>query len=59
MEGTPDKSQPALPRDNTPAALLPVEGRMPSLDNYTGWLNSPPLTVAGLRGSVVLVDFPV
>jgi thiol-disulfide isomerase/thioredoxin len=40
-----------------PAALLPVEGRMPSLDGATGWLNSPPLTVAGLRGSVVLVDF--
>jgi thiol-disulfide isomerase/thioredoxin len=40
-----------------PAALLPVEGRMPSLDGATGWLNSPPLTAAGLRGSVVLVDF--
>ena len=40
-----------------PAALLPVEGRMPSLDGVTGWLNSPPLTAAGLRGSVVLVDF--
>ena len=36
---------------------LPVEGRMPSLDNATGWLNSPPLTTAGLRGKVVLVDF--
>jgi thiol-disulfide isomerase/thioredoxin len=41
-----------------PAAVqLPVEGRMPSLDGATGWLNSPPLTTAGLRGSVVLVDF--
>jgi thiol-disulfide isomerase/thioredoxin len=36
---------------------LPVEGRMPSLDGATRWLNSPPLTVAGLRGKVVLVDF--
>ena len=36
---------------------LPIEGRMPSLDGATGWLNSPPLTAAGLRGSVVLVDF--
>jgi len=36
---------------------LPVEGRMPSLDGATGWLNSPPLIAAGLRGSVVLVDF--
>ena len=41
-----------------PAAVqLPVEGRMPSLDGATGWLNSPPLTVAGLRGRVVLVNF--
>ena len=40
-----------------PAALLPVEGRMPSLDSATGWLNSPPLTVADLRGHVVLVNF--
>jgi len=41
-----------------PAAVqLPVEGSMPSLDGATGWLNSPPLTVAGLRGRVVLVNF--
>jgi len=30
---------------------------MPSLDGATGWLNSPPLTAAGLRGKVVLVEF--
>jgi thiol-disulfide isomerase/thioredoxin len=40
-----------------PAALLPVEGTMPSLDSATGWLNSPPLTAADLRGHVVLVNF--
>ena len=41
-----------------PAAVqLPVEGSMPSLAGATGWLNSPPLTPAGLRGSVVLVEF--
>jgi thiol-disulfide isomerase/thioredoxin len=40
-----------------PAAQLPVEGRMPSLDGATGWLSSPPLTTAGLRGRVVLVQF--
>jgi thiol-disulfide isomerase/thioredoxin len=27
------------------------------LDGATGWLNSPPLTPAGLRGKVVVVDF--
>jgi thiol-disulfide isomerase/thioredoxin len=30
---------------------------MPSLDRATGWLNSPPLTAADLRGHVVLVNF--
>jgi thiol-disulfide isomerase/thioredoxin len=40
-----------------PAALLSVEGRMPSLDSATGWVNSPPLTAADLRGHVVLINF--
>ena len=30
---------------------------MPSLAGATEWINSPPLTSAGLRGKVVLVDF--
>lgn len=48
---------------STPAGLhtaslrLPVEGELPSLSGATGWLNSPPLTPAGLRGKVVLVGF--
>ena len=33
------------------------EGPLPSLSGATEWLNSPPLTPAGLRGKVVLVDF--
>jgi thiol-disulfide isomerase/thioredoxin len=42
----------------TPGTMhLPVEGRLPSFDGATAWLNSPPLTPAGLRGKVVLVDF--
>ncbi len=36
---------------------LPVESRLPGFDGAGGWLNSPPLTPAGLRGRVVLVDF--
>ena len=41
-----------------PAAVqLGVEGSFPSLAGATGWLNSQPLTPAGLRGRVVLVDF--
>ena len=40
-----------------PAAVrLPIEGELPSLGGATGWLNSPPLTAAGLRGKVVLID---
>ncbi|MFK0164903.1 cytochrome c biogenesis protein DipZ [Rhizobium sp. NPDC090279] len=38
-------------------AQLPVEGSVPSLDGAVQWLNSPPLTAAGLKGKVVLVDF--
>jgi thiol-disulfide isomerase/thioredoxin len=34
-----------------------IEGDFPSLGGATGWLNSPPLTTAGLRGKVVLIDF--
>jgi thiol-disulfide isomerase/thioredoxin len=40
-----------------PAAELPVEGHLPGFDGATGWLNSPPLTAAELRGRVVLVNF--
>jgi hypothetical protein len=36
---------------------LPIEGDLPGFDGATGWLNSQPLTVADLRGKVVLVDF--
>jgi thiol-disulfide isomerase/thioredoxin len=36
---------------------LPVEGELPELDGATAWLNSPPLTRAGLRDRVVLVSF--
>ena len=37
--------------------ILQREGRMPSLAGATEWLNSEPLTPAGLRGRVVLIDF--
>jgi thiol-disulfide isomerase/thioredoxin len=34
-----------------------TQGVLPSLGGATGWLNSPPLTTAELRGKVILVDF--
>jgi thiol-disulfide isomerase/thioredoxin len=36
---------------------ISLEGGFPSLAGATGWLNSQPLTPAGLAGKVVLVDF--
>jgi len=39
------------------AADLPVEGRMPSFDGATAWLNASPLTPQGLLGRAVLVQF--
>jgi hypothetical protein len=36
---------------------LAVEGHLPSLEGATEWINSPPLTPAGLRGNVALFDF--
>jgi thiol-disulfide isomerase/thioredoxin len=41
------------------AALIPTDQRMgaPEFTGLDGWINSQPLTVSGLRGKVVLVDF--
>jgi thiol-disulfide isomerase/thioredoxin len=44
-------------RRNAEAVPLPSEGDLPGFDGATGWLNSSPLSPAGLRGKVVLVDF--
>ncbi len=42
----------------TPATTgLPIEGELPSLVDAIAWLNSQPLTVDGLRGKVVLINF--
>jgi thiol-disulfide isomerase/thioredoxin len=38
-------------------ARLPVEGKLPSFDGATGWLNSEPLTPVALRGNVTVVGF--
>jgi cytochrome c biogenesis protein CcdA/thiol-disulfide isomerase/thioredoxin len=38
-------------------AGLPRLGAAPEFEGVTRWLNSPPLTLAGLRGKVVLIDF--
>ena len=38
-------------------ARTSAEGELSSLGSATEWLNSQPLTAAGLRGKVVLIDF--
>ncbi len=49
--GTATKTQAVV------GSSLPVEGTFPPLAGATGWLNSPPLTPASLKGKVVLIDF--
>jgi len=41
----------------TSAIRLPIEGELPAFTGATVWINTSPLTPAGLRGNVVLVDF--
>ena len=44
-------------RRNDEAAHLPSEGRAPSFEGATGWLNSTPLVADDLRGRSALVNF--
>ncbi len=48
-------SDASLPGIKTPD--LPIRGTAPDFTNTQRWFNSPPLTMHGLRGRVVLVDF--
>lgn len=36
---------------------LPIEAKAPEFKGLAGWINSEPLTLAGLAGKVVLLDF--
>jgi thiol-disulfide isomerase/thioredoxin len=52
------RARPPVPAGlHTDSPRLPVEGELRSFGGATGWLNSPALTVADLRGKVVLVNF--
>ncbi|MBE9182819.1 thioredoxin family protein [Oculatella sp. LEGE 06141] len=39
------------------SSLLSRQGEMPEFQGISQWLNSPPLTVAGLKGNAILVQF--
>jgi hypothetical protein len=53
--GTPTEGR--TPVKPVAPSTLPIEGDLPSFGAAAGWLNSPPLSPADLRGKVVLVDF--
>jgi cytochrome c biogenesis protein CcdA/thiol-disulfide isomerase/thioredoxin len=53
-QGLLDRFQPG---DDPTSGDLAVEGTFPPLSGALTWLNSPPLTVEGLKGKVVLIDF--
>ena len=46
-----------LPGSARAASMLPNGGFAPEFAGIATWLNGPPLTMAGLRGRVVLVEF--
>jgi cytochrome c biogenesis protein CcdA/thiol-disulfide isomerase/thioredoxin len=52
----PSMMKQAKPSEQS-TAELPIEDLAPSLDGAQEWLNSAPLTMEGLKGKVVLVDF--
>jgi len=45
------------PAPEAGTSTLPVYGDAPEFVGIRGWLNSDPLTLAALRGKVVLIDF--
>ena len=50
-------ADPGLARTPAAAGGLPDYGPAPNFAGIDGWVNSPPLTMQGLRGKVVLIDF--
>jgi cytochrome c biogenesis protein CcdA/thiol-disulfide isomerase/thioredoxin len=52
-----DSKSPFAPSKASPLAGLEDLGAAPGFAGIKSWLNSKPLTLAGLRGKVVLVDF--
>jgi hypothetical protein len=58
MEDAPQRSRPAVPRCYaSPGRAVAHLRKDASLDSATRRLNSPPLTAAGLRGSIVVIGF--
>jgi thiol-disulfide isomerase/thioredoxin len=58
-QSTGGTTTPPVAAGATNPDLVPVDQRpaAPTFVGLAGWLNSPPLTVSGLKGQVVLIDF--
>jgi thiol-disulfide isomerase/thioredoxin len=53
-----DIGKPMNEVQNQNASTLPRQGKAPGFTKFSGaWINTPPLTMEGLKGNVVLVDF--
>ncbi len=46
-----------VPQTQQQTSSLPNLGKAPELAGISGWINSPPLNISGLKGKVVLTDF--
>jgi cytochrome c biogenesis protein CcdA/thiol-disulfide isomerase/thioredoxin len=57
MSANPSMIMQATPGKVAAEMALPIEGTLPSLDGAVTWLNSPPLSIAELKGKVVLIEF--
>lgn len=49
--------RPTTNKATTPALALPAQMPLPEFQGISQWLNSAPLTIADLKGSVVLIQF--
>lgn len=47
----------SVPQQQTQTSQLENLGRAPELKGNQGWINSEPLTIASLKGKIVLIDF--
>lgn len=48
---------PGISGDATPIQIAAAQGNAPNFTGISNWFNSAPLSIASLRGKVVLVDF--
>ena len=50
-------TSPGISGETAPFATAALQNTAPNFTGISNWFNSAPLSIAGLRGKVVLVDF--